>query len=448
MPDLDWLDGSVKLVLNSLPISMLFFKKTTLLLAGHLLLSGTIDAKNLKQSSPAKAGFENDRLNRIDHMIQGCIDRGEVPGAIAILVKDGKIGYHKAFGWADIASKKPLETDSLVRIASMSKLVTTVAALQLYEKSQFNMYTELGSILPEFKNPTIFKAWNEEKQTFVTQPAQKKIQMNQLFTHTSGIIYPIFSSKGRAGYLGARIIDAFPGEDITLEENIKRLASVPLAHEPGEKFTYGMNMDVLGRVIEVLDGRPFAQYMREELFKPLRMKDTGFAVPKNKWNRVASVYTTKNRKLEPFDEPVFDERAPNNKPEWWKRNPDKIALGGAGIISTTYDYARFLQMLLNNGELNGKRLLGRKTVEMISRGVHQPDPDSSYAGGLSVSVIANTTKHLGPESQGTFNGGGYFYTSFWVDPKEKFIGVLMSQVNPGDSQMAGNFKLMSYSALK
>ena len=142
-----------------------------------------------------------------------------------------------------------------------------------------------------------------------------------------------------------------------------------------------MNMDVLGRVIEVLDGRPFAQYMREELFKPLRMKDTGFAVPKNKWNRVASVYTTKNRKLEPFDEPVFDERAPNNKPEWWKRNPDKIALGGAGIISTTYDYARFLQMLLNNGELDGKRLLGRKTVEMISREVHQPDPDSSYAGG-------------------------------------------------------------------
>ena len=134
-------------------------------------------------------------------MIQGCIDRGEVPGAIAILVKDGKIGYHKAFGWADIASKKPLETDSLVRIASMSKLVTTVAALQLYEKSQFNMYTELGSILPEFKNPTIFKAWNEEKQTFITQPAQKKIQMNQLFTHTSGIIYPIFSSKGEPAIL-------------------------------------------------------------------------------------------------------------------------------------------------------------------------------------------------------------------------------------------------------
>ena len=427
---------------------MLFIKKTTFFLSSWLLFCGAANAKDLKQSSPSKAGFESNRLKRIDHMIQSCIDRGEVPGAIAILVKDGKIGYHKAFGWADIASKKSLKKNSLIRIASMSKLVTTVAALQIYEKSRYNMYTELGSILPEFKNPTVLESWDEENQAFVTQPAKKKIRMNQLFTHTSGIIYPIFSSVGRTGYLGAKIIDAWPGEDITLEENIKRLASVPLAHEPGKKFTYGMNMDVLGRVVEVLDGRPFAKYMREEIFKPLEMKDTGFAVPKKKWNRVTSVYTTKDGKLKPFDEPVFNEKVPNNKPEWWKHNPDKIALGGAGIISTTYDYARFLQMLVNDGELDGKRILGRKTVEMISRGIHQPDQESSYAGGLSVSVITNTNKHLGPESQGTYNGGGYFYTSFWVDPSEKFIGVLMSQINPGHSQMAGNFKLMSYAALK
>ncbi|MED5453728.1 MAG: serine hydrolase domain-containing protein, partial [Verrucomicrobiota bacterium] len=273
-------------------------------------------------------------------------------------------------------------------------------------------------------------------------------RMNQLFTHTSGIVYPIFTYKGRAGYMKEKIIDAWPGEDISLEENIKRLAGVPLAHEPGEGHTYGMNMDVLGRVIEVLDGRPFAKYMREELFRPLKMKDTGFAVPKNKWNRMPSVYTTKNGKLALFDESVFDEKAPNNKPEWWKRNPDKIALGGAGIISTAYDYARFLQMLVNDGELDGERILGRKTVDMISRGVHQSNPESSTASGLSVGVVINSEKHLHPESQGSFNGGGYFYTSFWVDPQEKFIGILLSQINPGYSQLAGNFKLMGYSALK
>ena len=427
---------------------MILFRKTSFFVAVLLIIISYGQAKDLKNSSPSRAGFDSNRLKRIDKMIQGCIDREEVPGAVVILIKDGKIGYHKAFGWSDIESKKPLKKDTLFRIASMSKLITTVAALQLFEKAEYNMYTELGSILPEFKEQTVLDSWDGEKQAFATQTAKKKILMNQLFTHTSGIVYPIFTYKGRAGYMKEKIIDAFPGENISLEENIKRLAGVPLAHEPGEGQTYGMNMDVLGRVIEVLDGRPFAKYMREEIFTPLNMKDTGFAVPNNKWNRVSSVYTTKNGKLSLFDESVFDERAPNNKPEWWKRNPDKIALGGAGLISTAIDYALFLQMLVNGGELDGKRILGRKTVEMISRGVHQSNPESSTASGLSVSVVTDSEKHLHPESQGSFNGGGYFYTSFWVDPKEKFIGILLSQINPGYSQMAGNFKLMSYSALK
>ena len=427
---------------------MILTIKNTIFLIFCLLAFTYGHAEDLKTTKPSKAGFDSDRLKRIDKMIQGCIDRKEVPGAVGILIKDGKIGYHKAFGWADIESKKTLKKDTLFRIASMSKLITTVAALQLFEKAEYNMYTELGSILPEFKEQTVLESWDGEKQAFVTQIAKKKIRMNQLFTHTSGIVYPIFTYKGRAGYMKEKIIDAWPGEDISLEENIKRLAGVPLAHEPGEGHTYGMNMDVLGRVIEVLDGRPFAKYMREELFRPLKMKDTGFAVPKNKWNRMPSVYTTKNGKLALFDESVFDEKAPNNKPEWWKRNPDKIALGGAGIISTAYDYARFLQMLVNDGELDGERILGRKTVDMISRGVHQSNPESSTASGLSVGVVINSEKHLHPESQGSFNGGGYFYTSFWVDPKEKFIGILLSQINPGYSQMAGNFKIMGYSALK
>ena len=427
---------------------MIFFRKIFIFVAALLIAISSGQSKDLKNSNPSRAGFDSDRLKRIDKMIQDCIDREEVPGAVGILIKDGKIGYHKAFGWADIESKKPLKKDTLFRIASMSKLITTVAALQLFEKAEYNMFTELGSILPEFKEQTVLESWDGEKQAFATQPAKKKIQMNQLFTHTSGIVYPIFTYKGRAGYMKEKIIDAFPGENISLEENIKRLAGVPLAHEPGEGQTYGMNMDVLGRVIEVLDGRPFAKYMREEIFTPLNMKDTGFAVPKNKWDRVSSVYTTKDGKLSLFDESVFDERAPNNKPEWWKRNPDKIALGGAGLISTAIDYALFLQMLVNGGELDGKRILGRKTVEMISRGVHQSNPESSTASGLSVGVVTNSEKHLHPESQGSFSGGGYFYTSFWVDPKEKFIGILLSQINPGYSQMAGNFKLMSYSALK
>ena len=427
---------------------MKFLRTTNLAVAALLISTGSLPAKDLETTKPSKAGFDASRLKRIDKMIQGCIDRGEVPGAVALLMKDGKIGYHKAFGWATVESKRPLKENSLFRIASMSKLITTVAALQLYEKAEYNMYTELGSILPEFEEQIILESWNNEKNKFITKPAKKKIRMNQLFTHTSGIVYPVFTSKGRAGYMKAKITDAFPGDGETLENNIKKLASVPLAHEPGEGNTYGMNMDVLGRVIEAIDGRPFAKYMRDEIFKPLDMDDTGFSIPSKDYDRLVSVYTTKDGKMAPFDKTVFAERLPNNTPEWWKLNPDKIALGGGGIISTAYDYARFLQMLVNGGELDGKRILGRKTVDMISRGLYQRDPESSTSVGLSVGVVTNSEKHLSPESQGTFNGGGYFYTAFWVDPKEEFVGVLMSQINPVNSQMGGNFKLMAYSALK
>ena len=428
--------------------SKYFMNKPLFLFSTALLAFTSSIAGELKTIKPSKAGFDGERLERIDRMIQGCIDRKEVPGAVAILVRNGKIAYHKAFGWADIASKKPLKNDSLFRIASMSKLITTVGALQIYEKGHYYMHTELGSVLPEFKEQQILESWNTEKGVFVSRPAQKKILMNQLFTHTSGIVYPVFTSKGRAGYMKSKITDAFPGGDVTLEDNIKRLASVPLAHEPGEGYTYGMNMDVLGRIIEVLDGRPFAKYMRDEIFTPLDMKDTGFSIPKKKYKRMVTVYTTKNGKMELFDDQVFAERLPNNTPEWWKRNPDKIALGGAGIISTVYDYACFLQMLVNDGELGGKRILGRKTVEMISRELYKSTPDSSTSIGLSVSVVSDTNKHLHPESEGTYSWGGYFYTSFWVDRKEKFVGVLMSQINPGQSKMAANFKLMAYTSLK
>ena len=198
---------------------MIFHSKIPIFIAALLIAISCGQAKDLKNSNPSKAGFDEERLKRIDTMIQGCVDRKEVPGAVGILIKDGKIGYHKAFGWADIESKKPLKKDTLFRIASMSKLITTVAALQLFEKAEYNMYTELGSILPEFKEQTVLESWDGKKQAFVTQLAKKKIRMNQLFTHTSGIVYPIFTYKGRAGYMKEKIIDAWPGEDISLEEN-------------------------------------------------------------------------------------------------------------------------------------------------------------------------------------------------------------------------------------
>ena len=405
-------------------------------------------AVTLEEAKPSVAGFISDRLDRIDRLIQGCVDRQEIPGAVAILLKDGQIGYYRAFGWADLDTKKPMEKDALFRVASMSKLITTVATLQIYEKGHYDMGTPLADVLPEFAEPEVFVSWDEEKQVFVTEPAKQKIRMKHLFTHTSGIVYPVFTNAGRDGYLKAGITDACPDGTMDLAENIQRLAGVPLAHEPGEGYTYGMNMDVLGRVIEVVDGRPFARYMREEIFQPLGMTDTGFFVPEEKRERIVSIYTTVDGKLARFDETVIAQRLPNNYLEWWAKDSDKIALGGAGIVSTAYDCAQFLQMLVNKGDLDGKRILGRKTVEMLSRGLYSESTDATTAIGLSVSVVTGAQKHYHPESEGTFTWGGYFYTSFWVDPQEKFVGVLMSQINPAQTRLDGQFKIMAYSALE
>jgi len=400
------------------------------------------------EGTPDQAGLIPDRLQRIDDRIQRSIDDGEVAGTVALIAKDGIIGYHKAFGKADIANQKPMEKSSLFRIASMSKLVTVVGALILFEQGQFNMNTNVKDILPEFSDPLIMKDWDDNKKEFITEKVKGPIKMKHLFSHTSGIVYPIFTSKGREGYQAAEVQDGFPTMDITLEEDIKRLATLPLAHEPGEKWTYGMNMDVLGRIIEVADGRPFSRFMEEEIFQPLGLNDTGFEVEERDWDRVVEVYTTVDNELQIFDQEVTDRNAPHNSLQWWKKDSEKIALGGAGIVTTAYDYARFLQMLLNNGELDGVRILGRKTVELLRRPLFEDFGDESTAMGLSVWVLEEEENAYTQASIGSFGWGGYFYTSYWVDPQEKLVAVIMNQVSPTASSLNNDVTTLTYSALK
>jgi CubicO group peptidase (beta-lactamase class C family) len=401
-----------------------------------------------QEGDPAQAGLIVERLNRIDERIQSSVDKGEVAGTVAIIAKNGIIGYHKAFGMSNIEEKKPMERNSLFRIASMSKLMTTVGALILYERGYFHMDTRLSKILPEFADPDVIVDWDEDKKEFITEKSTRPIQMKHLFSHTSGIVYPIFTSKGREGYQAAAVQDGFPDMEITLEEDIKRLAELPLAHEPGEKWTYGMNMDVLGRVIEVLDGRPFSRFMEEELFGPLDLKDTGFEVPEEDWGRVAEVYTTRDGKLELFDQQVMDEAAPHNRARWWTRDSEIIALGGASIISSAYDYARFLQMLVNYGELDGVRILGRKTVELLSRPLYENFGDESVAMGLSVWVLEDPEGAYTQASIGSYGWGGYFYTEYWADPEENLVAVIMNQVSPAESTLNADFVTLTYSALE
>lgn len=400
------------------------------------------------EGTPQEAGLISDRLENLDKRIQNSIENGEVAGTVALIAKDGVIGYHKAFGQADIANQKAMEKSSLFRIASMTKLVTVVGALILFERGYFDMNTNLKDILPEFADPIIMKDWDDDKKEFITEKVKNPIKMKHLFSHTSGIVYPLFTYKGREGFLSAGVQDGFPTMTITLEENIQRLATLPLAHEPGAKWTYGMNMDVLGRIIEVVDGRPFARFMEEEVFEPLGLNDTGFDVEERNWERVVEVYTTIEDQLEIFNQEITDKNAPNNDVNWWKGNSETIALGGAGIITTAYDYAKFLQMLVNDGELAGARILSRKTVELLQRPLYSDFGDESTAMGLSVWVLHEESQAYTPASIGSYGWGGYFYTSYWVDPKENLVAVIMNQVSPTSSSLNNDFITLTYSALE
>ena len=431
-------------------------KKTLLIYVAIIMLSpgcqtseNSIVKSGFSEGTPADAGFIPERLNRIDMAIKSAIENGEVSGTVAIIAKDGVIGYHKAFGKADLETGKDMTTGNLFRIASMSKLMTTVGALILFERGNYDLNTKLSDILPEFKDPDVLEGWDDTKEKFITKKAKKTIRLKNVFTHTSGIGYPGSDPIGREGYLEAEIQSGWPNMEITLEENIKRLAALPLAHEPGEKWTYGMGMDVLGRMIEVLDGRPFAQFMEEELFEPLGLDDTGFEVPEKDWDSVAQVYTTDDEgKLVIYTQETFDKLSPHSYKNWWKKDANILANGGAGIISSAYDYARFLQMLVNDGELDGVRILGRKTVELLRRPLFTPYGNESTDFGLSVYVVSNTSEAYGTMSIGSYGWGGYFYTSFWIDPREKMVAVIMNQVNPSKSDLNSKFVTLTYSAIE
>ena len=413
---------------------------------------------NFKNIDPKIVGVDNDHLKLIDELILQSALNKEVVGTNAIIVKNGGIVYHKAFGMADIDNNIKMTNSTIVAIASMSKLMTTVGALILFDRGLFNMDTQLDKILPEFENPNVFKSYNKKTKKFVTKKAKTPILMKHLFNHTSGIVYPIFipDSLGREGYLNASVIDAFPDTLITLEENIKRLALLPLMNNPGERWWYGMNMDVLGRVIEVLDGRPFSKFMDEEIFIPLKLNNTGFGVSESKWNKVAKIYQNIDGEIVEFrccpefnDEELKKAGRKKESVKSYKYDPNVIAMGGADIYSTAYDYAKFLQMLLEGGALNDVTILGRKTVELINRPLENlflPE-DKGIAMGLSVGVVKDETKSYEHYSAGSYWWGGYFYTSYWVDPKEKLIGVIMSQMNPAKSELNNKFPQLVYSSL-
>lgn len=390
--------------------------------------------------------FNATRLSHIDHVIGEAIQRGEIPGAVVLVSKGRDTDLLKAYGYADVAAAKPMSTDTIFRIASMTKAITSTAAMILYERGHFMLNDPISKFLPEFSDMKVVSEVDDDGRIIATTPAKNPIRIIDLLSHTSGISYPFIASKVQAAYTEAGVIDGLTARDITLKSQMMLLAQQPLLFEPGTAFAYGLSTDLLGYLIEVVSGQSLADFLADNITVPLAMNDTAFYLPADKARRLATLYahvdgeglvvsdgTESTLKLDDPDYPI--------------RGAQTFYCGGAGLVSTARDYARFIRMLLNDGELEGVRILSRKSVELMRSARTDWDNDSVADFGLGFRVLSDLGKTGELGSVGTYSWGGAFYTSYWIDPQENLVGIFMSQVRPVDSDVAVKFRTMVYQAL-
>ncbi len=389
-------------------------------------------------ADPQRVGVSSERLARIDAMCEDAIKAGGIPGVVALVARRGKIVYYKAFGMSDNAAGRALKPDDIFRIASQTKAITSTAVMILWEEGRFRLDDPISKFIPEFKNPQVLKTYNEQDGTWTGEPAKREITIRDLLTHTSGLGYGFIDPDPRIRkiYAKAGIIEAFTTEHVTIAEIVKKLAKLPLHHNPGEKFTYAMGLDVLGYLIEIVSGMPFDAFFQKRLFDPLGMKDTGFYLPADKANRLVAVQKPENGKWVRFPVTNYD-------PDYPIKGAKSFFSGGGGLSSTARDYATFLQMYLNGGELGGVRILSRTTVRTILSqqvaGELFGGVDSYY--GLAFGVVTDKGQTRGGNgSAGTFDWGGYFNTQYFADPKEGLIGILMKQTQGGNDETGWKFR--------
>ncbi|MYC68810.1 MAG: beta-lactamase family protein [Acidobacteriia bacterium] len=400
----------------------------------------------LKTATPEQVGLSAERLARIDQAMEGHVDEGHFSGAIGMIVRRGKIGYFKTWGDMDKESGTEMSEDAIFRMYSMTKAVTGVAAMILYEHGHFALTDPISNYLPEFK--TMRVAIDEAgpvagRRKSYTVPADRQITVRDLFMHTAGLSYPgPIAPDGERYFAKTGVSQA-----TTLEEMVKRIAKAPLVQQPGTTWQYGYSTDVLARYVEAVSGMPIDEFFRKNIFEPLGMSDTGYYVPEKKWDRFTVLYTLNDGKK-------TVRRSTAAAQDSYKQPTTKLG-GGSGLVSTTKDYARFCQMLANDGELNGVRILSRKSVELM-RADHMP-VDMSRAGGTSlagwgfgltfaVSRGPGQTGIIG--TKGEYRWGGAAGTRFWIDPKEEMVTIFMVQILPYRGLSYGQeFKRLAYQAI-
>jgi CubicO group peptidase (beta-lactamase class C family) len=387
----------------------------------------------LTEALPSTVGMSAERLARIDAMCREAIDQFQVPGVVALVARNGKIVYYKAFGMAENQSGRILKRDDIFRIASQTKAITSTAVMMLWEEGKFNLDDPISKYIPEFKDARVLDTLYADG-TYGSSPVTKPITIRQLITHTSGIGYGIIDGDERIKkiYKDAGITDLFTTENITIAESVKKLAKLPLHHEPGKKFTYSEGLDVLGYFIEVVSGMPLDKFFRTKILDPLGMHDTWFYLPDSKKSRLVTIQKKENNKWINYPVTFYD-------PDYPVKGAKKFFSGGAGLSSTAKDYATFLQMYLNNGELNGVRILSRTTIQfMMANQIADLWGTSGSYYGLAFGVLDQKGQDMGGKgSAGSFEWGGYFNTQYFADPKEKIIGILMKQTQDTDKDETG-----------
>lgn len=419
----------------------LFLCVLTVLIAFSPLALG----QGLPKASPKSVGLSQDRLDRITALMQKHVDEGLLAGAVAMVARDGKAAYFQCVGMQDREKLIAMDPGTIFRIASMSKAITSVAAMMLYEEGKIRLSDPVSKFIPEFADVKVLAPNDPSAQNGVVS-AKRPITIRHLLTHTSGLTYQWDDRVGKL-YAEAGITHGLIQDEDLLADDMKKLARIPLVHQPGEAFTYSLSTDVLGRVVEVASGMPFDEFLQKRIFTPLKMNDTGFRLPQNKVSRLAAVYAPDpNGGLMRLPDGILGEGAMKATVTYPYAGTHNYRSGGGGLCSTVPDYARFIQMMLNNGQLDGVRLLSRKTVEMMTVDqVGELNPGTGF--GLGFGVTRNLRE--GEEtSVGAYRWGGYWYTTFFVDPAEKMIGVCMAQISPsGKATLNDQFEALAHQAI-
>ncbi len=395
-------------------------------------------------------GLVAERLQRIEKAVDQSIADKQIAGAVTLVMRHGKVAWLKPQGFLDREAGKPMPPDALFRICSMTKPITTLAVMMLYEEGRFQLEDPISKFIPEFKNAKVLvKPAPPSTQAPYTIPAAREITIRDLLRHTSGLTYPWNTDVGKL-YQDANVASGLLQYDGTIADNVKALAAQPLLFNPGDKFEYSLGVDVLGRLVEIVSGMPLDQFFRTRIFEPLGMRDTSFYPPEDKLARLAVAYSYfEGKGLTRFPDQPIVEGTFSYSADYPYRGPKKLFSGGAGLVSTAEDYARFCQMFLDNGKAGGKQLISRKSIELMTHdqlGTIGPDPTFAFGLGFGIEGAKAPLTELG--SVGAYMWGGFFYTGFIVDPKEDMIIIFMAQLHPtGDANIDKTVNTLAYQAL-